>query len=222
MTLVELSPGRHRLPASVQSVRQILAMAGCGLPAAALHNPAVAVCVRAQGLAVTVCSQDELALAQAGGVRPLQVVLRCRDSATIRRAAALGVVRFVVSTARHVDVLASCPQSRRHVYLEEGAPVVLGERPPEVVGMHCDISGSPGPDQWGAAAEQLLGRIALMRDGGSTLPRISMSGGSAQIWLGGHTRQLRRIAAAVDEALDDGCARWRLPRPAVALTPLTT
>lgn len=222
MTLVDVPPSRHRLPASVHCVRRILAMAGCGLPAAVLHDPAVAACVRARGLTVTACSAQELETVQAGGVRLRQVVLRCdRHAATIRRAAALGVTRFLVTTDRHVDVLAACPAPTKHVYLDERGPAVLGERRLDVVGVHTDVDVSQDPAQWAAAAERLLNRTALLRDCGLSLTRISLSGGSAGIWLGGHTRQLRRIAAAVDDALDEGCARWRLPRPAVTLTPLT-
>lgn len=222
MTLLDVPSSPHRLPASVHCVRRILAMAGCGLPATVLRDPAVAACVRARGLTVTACGAQELAAVQAGGVRPRQVMLRCdRHAGTIRRAAALGVTRFVVSTERHVGVLATCPEPTKHVYLDERGPAVLGERRLDVVGMHADVDGFGDPAQWGAAAERVLNHTAVLRDCGLNLTRISLSGGSAGIWLGGHTRQLRRIAAAVDDALDEGCARWRLPRPAVVLTPLT-
>ncbi|WNG86502.1 hypothetical protein C6A87_022075 [Mycobacterium sp. ITM-2016-00317] len=45
---MEVTPSRHRLPASIRSVRHIVKTVGCGLPAAALRDPAVAawVCAR--------------------------------------------------------------------------------------------------------------------------------------------------------------------------------
>ncbi|MCV7063235.1 hypothetical protein [Mycolicibacterium vaccae] len=222
MALPEVSPSRHGLPASIQSVRRILKPVGCGLPATTLRDPAVAACVCARGLTVTVCGERELMLAQTTGVRPRQVVLRCgRDPAMIRRAVALGVARFVVSADRHVDLLAAGPPPDKHVFLDELSPVDVGSRRVEVVGMHCDIGTSPAPGQWGAAVERLLGRLASMRGRGPLLGRISLSGGSSETWLGGHTPQLRRMAAEVEDALDDGCARWRLPRPAMVLTPST-
>lgn len=217
---MEVTSSRHRLPASIRSVRRIVKTVGCGLPATTLTDPAVAACVCAHGLTVTVCGEQELMLAQTTGVRPRQVVLRCGgDPDMIRRAAGLGVARFVVSADRHVDVLADGPPPDRHIYLDELSPVIVGGRRVEVVGMHCEVGTSPLPGQWGAAVDRLLGRLALMRERGPVLGRISLSGGSAGTWLGGHTRQLRRMAAEVEDALDDGCARWRLPRPAMVLTP---
>ena len=138
---------------------------------------------------------------------------------TIHRAAALGVVHYVVSTDRHVEVLTGCAVRAKHVYLDDQGPAVLGERRLDVVGMHCDVDDSRGAQEWGAAAGRLLSRVALMRECGLTLTRISLTGGSAGTWLAGGAGELTAIAAAIDEALDEGCARWRLARPAVALAP---
>lgn len=223
MTVLDVPLAPHRLVSAIRSVRRILPMAGCAVPAAALRDPAVAAWVRAQGLAVTACGDDELDLVRAGGIRPVHVVLRCcPETTTIRRAAALGVVRYVVSADRHVDVLTECPAPTKHVYLDDRGPAVLGERRLDVVGMHCDVDVRRGVDEWAAATERLLARIALMRECGLTLTRVSLAGGPVGTWLAGGGQELTAIATAVDEALDDGCARWRLPRPAVALAPLGT
>lgn len=196
-------------------------MAGCAVPAGALRDPGVAAWVRAHGLAVTVCGGEELDLVESSGVRPIHVVVRCSPvSHTIRRAAELGVVRFVVSTDRHVDVLAGCAAPIRHVYLDDRGPAVLGERRLDVVGMHCDVDDSKGSPEWGVVTERLLSRMALMHTFGLRLTRISLAGGSTETWLAGGTAELKAVASAVDEALDAGCARWRLPRPAVVLAPL--
>ena len=221
MTTVDVALAPRRLAASVHAVRRILPMAGCAIPAVALRDPMVAAWVRAHGLAVTACGGEELELVRAAGVRPLHVVLRCCPvSETIRRAAGLGVVRFVVSSDRHVDALTACPQPSKYVYLDEAGPAVAGERRLDIVGMHCDVADPDDPGQWGGAAERLLGRMAQMRSWGAELTRISLAGGPASAWLAGDTRGLGAIACAVDDALDDGCARWRLPRPAVVLAPL--
>lgn len=222
MTILDVNVPRHRLPASISSVRRILSMAGCGLPAAALGDPAVAACARAHGIAVTACGDEDLDLVLAAGVRPVHVVLRCNPvSDTIRRAATLGVVRFVVSTDRHVEVLCCSPQPTKHIYLENRASAALCADRLDVVGIHCDVDDPAGAAEWGAAAERLLSRMAQLRSRGSKPARISLAGGAAASWLSGHTARLRAIASAVDDALDEGCARWRLPRPAVVLAPLT-
>lgn len=195
-------------------------MAGFALPAASLGDPVVAGWVRAQGLAVIACNDTDLDLIEAGGVRPVHVVLRCCPTTrTIQRAPALGVVRYVVSTDRHVDVLSGCAAPSTYVYLDEHGPVVLGERRLGVVGMHCIVDGSGDAPEWGAATEQLLSRIALMRECGLTPTRISLGGGATGASFTGGVLELTAIARAVDEALDDGCARWRVPRPVVTLAP---
>ncbi len=221
MTIVDVPPAQHRLSASVYSVRRILPMSGCALPAVALRDPGVAAWVRTHGLAVTVCGDDDLDLVQRSGIRPIHVVLRCGPvTGTIRRATELGVVRFVVSADRQVAVLAGCSRPPTFVYLDDQGPVVLGERRLDVIGLHCDVGDSRGAQGWGVATERLLDRMALMQTCGSQLTRISLAGGSVETWLSGGTDDLRAIASAVDDALDAGCARWRLPRPAVELAPL--
>lgn len=221
MTVLDVPVAKHRLPVSIRSVRRILPMAGCGLPAGALRDPGVAAWVRTHGVTVNACGDDELELVRAGGVRSTQVVLRCGPvTETIRRAVGLGVVHFVVSTERHVDVLAACAKQKMYVYLDDRGPAVIGERRLEIVGMHCDVDDSGGSLEWGAAAERLLCRIALMKTCGLPLTRISLAGGSVATWLAGGRQELTAIASAVDDALDEGCDRWRLPRPAVALAPL--
>lgn len=221
MTILDVPTAPHRLSASVHAVRRILPMAGCAVPAAALRNPDVAAWVRAHGLAVTACGDEELDLIEVSGVHPTHVVLRCSPvTQTIRRAAAFGAMRFVVSTERHVDVLSACEGPARQVLLDDQGPAVLGERRLDVVGMHCDVDDSQGAVEWGAAAQRLLSRMSLMKSCGLQLTRISLAGGSADTWLAGGTKEIKAIASAVDDGLDAGCARWRLPRPAVIVAPL--
>ncbi|MGK2853969.1 MAG: hypothetical protein ACSLE3_07705 [Microbacteriaceae bacterium] len=215
-------PQRHRLPVSMRAIRRLLPLAGCGLPAVVLSNPSVAAWVRAHGVTVYACGDAELELAGACGVRPSQMVLRCGGAAEpIRCAVALGVNRFVVSSDRHVDVLMGCAHHGTFVHVDDEGPEVTGQGCLDVIGLHCDVHAS-GPSDWGVAAERLLGRIALMRTGGVALTRISLTGGPAAIWIEGDKPELRAIAAAVDDAIDEGCARWRLPRPTVTFAPSQT
>ena len=46
-----------------------------------------------------------------------------------------------------------------------------------------------------------------------------LTGGSADLWLNDREPQLTSIVCAVDAALQTGCERWQLPRPAVTLAP---
>ena len=213
------APQRHRLAVSMRAIRRLLPLAGCGLPATSLSDPSVAAWVRAHGVTVYAGDGDELELAGQCGVRPAQLVLRCGQTAEpIVGALDLGVSRFVVSCEQHVDVLMSCAHHGTYVHIDDGCPAVVGEGCLDVIGLHCDVEAS-GPLDWGAATGRLLGRIASMRDGGSALTRISLTGGPVALWIGGDKAELRSIAAAVDDAIDEGCARWRLPRPSVTFAP---
>ena len=213
------TPQRHRLPVSMRAIRRLLPLAGCGMPAAVLCDPAVAAWVRAHGVTVYAGGGDELDLAGQCGVRPAQVVLRCgRTAEPIVSALDLGVNRFVVTCERHVDVLMECAHHDTYLHVDDECPAVAGAGCLDVIGLHCDVHAS-GPQDWGVAAERLLGRIAQLRADGSALTRISLTGGPMAAWIEGDKSELRAIAAAVDDAIDEGCARWRIPRPSVTFAP---
>lgn len=207
---------------SIRAVRRVLPAASVSVPASTLTDPITAAWVRAQGIAVHARTDDDLELAAATGVRPNRVVLRCGSvTATLREAIGSGVVRFIATTPRHIDILADCATSPSQVYLDEQAPSVFGEHRLQIVGLHADVDTSEGDIEWGCAAERLLCRMALMKTCGLPLLRISLTGGPVRPWREGDATSLRCVASAVDDALEDGCARWRLPRPVVGLAPQT-
>lgn len=205
----------------MRAIRRVLPWVTCGLPAAVLADPLVGEWVRAHGVTVHACGDSDLDLLWRCGVQPAQVVFRCGlTSASIQGALCSGVNRFVVATERQADVLAGCATRAASVHLDAAAVAVSEHERLDVIGIHCDVDTSR-PGEWGAATEQLMSRIALLRADGPALMRISLVGGSAAAWFEGDKVGLRAIAAAVDDAIDDGCARWRLPRPAVSLAPST-
>ncbi|MCV7422110.1 hypothetical protein H7K45_16285 [Mycobacterium yunnanensis] len=205
---------------SIRLMRNVLAGAGCGVPAATLRDRELAAWVRVHGVTVTARDEEELDLVQFNGVRPTQVVFRCGvQTDSIRRAVNLGVFRFIVSTERHIGRLSEVAQRTKYVYLDDDAPLVLGNRRLKVIGLHGDVDDSGGAVEWASQAERLLCRSALLKTCGSPIHRIMLSGGSSDIWVKGHGAQLSSIVSAVDDALTEGCARWQLARPAVTLTP---
>lgn len=220
----------HRLRASVRAVRRVLPRAGCCLPAALLTDPLVSAWVRAHGVTVHVRGVDELVLVHNSGVAPEQVAWQCASTAvSISGALAGGVTRFVACNERHLEALATLSGGAASVHLDLGCDVggalpvdVVGTHVVgiHVVGIHCEVPDSV-PVQWAVTAGRLLGRMAQLRGQGVHVTRISLIGGSASAWLHADRRLLTSFAAAVDDAIDDGCGRWRLPRPAVTLGPAT-
>ncbi|BBY31143.1 hypothetical protein [Mycolicibacterium sediminis] len=203
---------------SIRVVRGVITGAGCGVPAAALVDAAVTRWVREHGLTVTVDADDHLARVLSRGIRPNQLVFRCGPvTDSIRRAVNLGLTRFVVDTSQHIASLSRCAQRTRYLYLDARSPLVLGDRRLRVIGLHADVDASQGAVEWSAEAERLLCRAALLKTCGSPVRRIVLRGGSSEPWLTGGAEQLTVIAAAVDDALREGCERWQVSRPAVTL-----
>ncbi|OKH72393.1 hypothetical protein EB72_21780 [Mycobacterium sp. SWH-M1] len=220
MAVLEVPRPAHRLPSSIRSVRRRLPMSTCCVPAGALRDPAVAGWVRSHGVTVAVAGVDELEQTGHCGIGAEHVLLRC-DATTspIRAAVAAGVTHFVVGTERHIDVLSAVDHPGIAVYLDDRGPAVIGERRLQVVGLHADVDDSAGAVEWGMAAERLLCRTAILRTCGLPLDRISLTGGDPSDWIYGESGVSGAVAAEVDGALSDGCARWRLARPSVMLGP---
>jgi hypothetical protein len=211
-----------QLHTSIQLMRRVISSAGCGVPAAALTDQGLADWVRAHAVTVTAHDDDELDLLQYNGIRPVQIVLRCGPAAApIRRAVDLGVCRFIIGTAQQMARLADYAHRTNYIYLDDQSPLVLGDRRLKVIGLHGDVDDSGGAVEWASVAERLLCRSALLKTCGSSITRLTLSGGSTEIWLNDQARQLTSIVWAVDEALREGCDRWHLSRPAVTLSPLT-
>jgi hypothetical protein len=211
-----------RLHDSIQLMRGVISSAGYGVPAVALRDRSLAGWVRTRGITVTAHDDDELDLVQYSGIRPTQVVFRCGPMTdSIRRAVNLGVFRFVVCDEHQIARLSQCAQRINYLYLDEHSPLVLGNRLLKVIGLHSDVDDSGGAVEWASVAERLLCRSALLKTCGSPIHRIMLSGGSPELWLNDQEPQLTSIVRAVDEALHEGCERWRLPRPAVTLAPST-
>jgi hypothetical protein len=217
--MTEHAPHLHK---SVELVKGMIPGAGCGVPADALTDHALATWVRAHGLTVTAHDDDELDLLRFRGIRPVQILWRCGMAAgPIRRAVTLGVSRFIVDTPQQMARLAEDTRSTKYIYLDVQSPLVLGDRHLKVIGVHGDVDDSDGTVEWASVTERLLCRAALLKTCGASTKRITLSGGSTDLWANDPTERLAAIVTAVDDALRDGCARWQLPRPAVSISPLT-
>jgi hypothetical protein len=219
LEMTDHAPQLHR---SVELMKAIIPGVGCGVPAGALDDHALAAWVRAHGLTVTAHDDGELDLLRFHGIRPIQVVWRCGvDARPIRRSLGFGVSRFIVDRPEQMDRLAEDGNGTKYIYLDEGSPLVVGDRQLKVIGLHGDVDDSDGTMEWGTAAERLLCRAALLKTCGASIKRITLSGGSTDMWMTDSHEQLATVASAVDDALREGCARWQLPRPTVSISPLT-
>ena len=198
-----------------------LAMAVHSLPAAALTEPALADWARAHSVSVTAHDGRDLDLVRRHRIRPFQVVYRCGpDSAVTRRAVGLGVRRFIVRTAHQMARLDECADGTKYLYLDDHAPLMLGDRHLKVIGLHADVADATATDAWATAAVALVRRAAVLQACGAGVKRLALSGGSTGLWLHEH-RRAATIVDAVDQAVCRECDHSRLPRPVVTFSPLT-
>ncbi|MCV7435035.1 hypothetical protein [Mycolicibacterium bacteremicum] len=212
MTSVLAAATEDPLPA------QLPRTVGHSVPAAALRDRRIAEWIRSHGISVTACDDSDLNLIRFHGIRPIQVVLRCGGSSkTLRRAVRLDVSRFIATTAPQLARLAECADSTRYVYLDDAAPLMLGDRRLRVAGLHTRVCDG----DWTAAARTLVARSAVLQACGSTVKRIVLSGGPTELWLNVDSGPAAAIVAAVDEVVRTEAARWNVPRPAITMAALT-
>ncbi len=117
--------------------------------------------------------------------------------------------------------IAESAPSTRYLYLDDQAPLMLGDKRLKVIGLHTEITDPENAAEWACAAQRLVGRSAVLKACGSTVKRIALSGGSTQLWLAPDASQASIIVAAVDRAVRDECQHWQLTRPAVTLAALS-
>lgn len=191
--------------------------AGQSLPAAALTDGTLVDRVRGHGFAVTVRDDRDLDLVQRHRIRGFQVVCRCGPrTAVIRRAVGLGVRRFIVHTAHQLARLDECADSTLYLYLDDRAPLMLGDRRLKVIGLHADVDDVGTTAEWAIAAQGLVRRAALLQACGSSVNRIALSGGSTRLWLDDRPRAAA-IVTAVERAVCAESDERRVPRPRVTV-----
>jgi diaminopimelate decarboxylase len=197
-------------------------------PVAALRLPAVATWVRRHGRTVDVRSGDELDRAISAGVHPVRVVMH-RDDATaspIRRSVNIGVGRFVVNSPSQVALLVSCAERSQRVVVDvtsdlarETIDAVLAQNRVNLIGLHSQLGISvinePGLAE---VVGRMIAQMAQIRRYHNVLlTRLSVAGGTAS--RADDRARLRRLNDAIEDAVDDSCARWRFPRPLLVLSP---
>lgn len=194
-----------------------------GYPADALRLDAVASWIRARGVTVDAASIDELDLLRRAEIDSSQVVMHCHGEVpiSIRRAA---LARFVVNNGEQIAELADNPLARSHrvvvdqVRSDELAAEVLAHRRLALVGLHTRL----GDAELGDLAESVVSMIAKMawirRKHAVLLSSVSI-GGVDVADMHGDLRSVRRVARAVDQAIEDGCLRFRFPRPVLTVSP---
>ena len=195
------------------------AFRGCGVayPATVLAIPSAAAWVREHGCQVDAHSPQGIAFALAAGVPPARVILHCNGATgrTISDAIRLGVGQFIVDNERSAAMLAACADEPQHVVIDarrreadELLAVAHAAEPLTVTGLYreADSVEDAVASMFECMADARRRRGLLVRRIGVAVPAR-------------HSRSPESLTSAICDAVEDGCAQYRLPRPAVTVFP---
>jgi diaminopimelate decarboxylase len=210
--------------------RRAFPWAGITFPANQLRNKDVAQWVREHGHAVDVSSGDELTLAAAKDFRPARIVLHGDDttSVPVRRAAIIGVGRYVIGSAGQAALLASCAQQTPRVladitgeHADQIVDAILASYRLNLIGLHSRLESSATQvDSYTRMIWSMVAQMArIRRDEGIILTRICLAGGTGLANRSDEAKALSHLSAAIESNLEDACAKFRFPRPALILAP---
>ena len=192
-------------------------------PADVLRFEAVAVWAREQGVAIDVTSTDDLGRVRLAGIDASHVVMHCHGDVPVAIGRA-GFSRFVVDSREQIAMLADSPLAKMQPVVldvarsEELDAEVVAHKRLNFVGLHCR-AGESDESQLTEAVVSTIARMSwIRRKHDVLLSRLSLSdvavpGGD------GDPRRLRRFAGVIDQAVEDGCIRFRYPRPALTVSP---
>ena len=205
--------------------RKAFRCAAVSYPADVLRLDAPAEWIRRHGVAVDVDDIDGLGLALSAGVVPQRIIMHASDPAVVAmvRAGEAGAGRFVVNSHAQVGILAGPASHRLRVLVDVTtddtdalvAAVVAGVGL-DMIGVHRRLrSGDDGR----AAVRAMIATMRGISQQHKVIPaRLSLGDVDAADW-GCAPTDLPAIAAAVDEAVEDGCIAGRFPSPAVNVSP---
>ncbi|MFI9504821.1 diaminopimelate decarboxylase family protein [Nocardia sp. NPDC052566] len=233
--------------ARCRAYRKTFHEAEIGYCESALPLGAVAGWVAEEGLSVAVGTPDELSAALVAGIDPARIIMHGNGSAAaVEAAVAHGVGRITLSSFTEITLLATiatrrqrvllhlAPQIDVHGHQDESLGFTLGAEATaavervlslpglELIGFHCALGAQIyNPDHYGEAIRRMVTVMAEVRaDHDVILTDLDLGGGHAIAYRAGDAEMnLTELAAIVEDALDAACARWRFPRPNVALEP---
>lgn len=191
-------------------------------PADVLRFDAVASWVRERGSTVDVASAHDLDLVQLAGIDAAHVVMHCRDDVSVSICRGR-FGRFVVDSGDQIAKLAGNSLARTQRVVVDAsrsdmlAAEALAHKRVELVGLHSHI-GHSRESELADTVTAMIGKMAwITRQHAVVLSCISL-GEVAVAGVDGDPRALRRLAGTIDQAVEDGCIRYRYPRPALTVS----
>ena len=205
--------------------RKALRAGAISYPAGVLWMAPVSNWVKRHGVSVDVTTADELEVAVAEGISPPRLVMHCVDATArpIRLAVNAGVGRFVVHSGQQIGLLASCAQRPQRLLIDVTnrtadalAAEIMASQRLDLIGLHCRL-GDADRETAGDRVKEMIAQMSWIRGKHDViLTRVSLAEFHAAE-AGCDRSYLRGVSDDLDEAIDDACARYRYPRPALVV-----
>lgn len=201
--------------------RRALRVGAMSMPADALKAPSVAAWVRRRGVNVHTASAGGLAIALNAGIAPARITVHCNDEAAYTRyGVQAGVGRLVIRSQDQLDTITDCPQSTPRVLIDLSvcpdphlAMRIVASARLELIGIHQRLDAIAGSTETSVGA--MIAGIACLRGRyGHLVTRLSFAGVAA-IQDDLTPGPLRASAEELEATVEDACARFRYPRPAL-------
>ncbi|MCV7178249.1 type III PLP-dependent enzyme domain-containing protein [Mycolicibacterium sphagni] len=241
---------RHRPAVDDMEIRRLIgyrdscAPAEVSFPASALHDAGVARWMREHRLAIDVRTMPELYSAISVGIHPALMTAHADQLTTsdMRRVAALGVGRVVLSSDDHIVALSGAVVGRTQNVLlrmtdatttdrawrqfifdsndaDFAVDAVIGCRSLNLIGLRCEV-GTAVDDfvSYPAAIGNMIAQMDhIRRRHGVVLTQLGLGGGRI-INSADESIVRRDLVEEIDESVDDACATLRFPRPVVVIS----
>ncbi|KAA0080530.1 hypothetical protein CIW52_23190 [Mycolicibacterium sp. P9-64] len=205
--------------------RKALRAGAISYPAGILWMEPVSNWVNRHGVSVDVTTAEELEVAVAKGISPARLVMHCADPGArpVRLAVNAGVGRFVVRSAQQIALLASCARRPQRLLVDVTAQPadvlaaeIMARQRLDLIGLHCRLADA-SRDAVADHVQQMIAQMSWIRSKhGVILTRASIAEFHAAE-IGCDRSYLRVVSDGLDEAIDDACARYRYPRPALVV-----
>jgi hypothetical protein len=195
--------------------RKVFRASDVAYPATVLAIPAAAQWVRERGCEVDAHSPQGITFAMSARVSPARVLFHCDNATgrTITDALDLGVGKFIVDSTRSAVMLGACAERPQHVLVDasngDAAEVLAAVAAEERLTLAGVFSQADDPER---AVLCMLEQIADLRHrSGLLVSRIGLA------VRGRYAPDA--LALALCDYVDEGCAKFRLPRPAMTIFP---
>lgn len=186
-------------------------------PATVLTIPRAAKWIRERGCKVDARSPQGIAFAMSAGVTPARVMFHCANATgrTMHDAMRVGIGQFIIDSERSAVMLGACAERPQQVLVDvtgvhaDGViAAVLSEEQLYLTGYHSELDNAED-----AVLRMMEHMSDVRRRRGLRLSRMGVA------VRGGSSIPPEALAESMGDAIDDGCARFRLPRPALTVFP---